>query len=477
MSTDKPNTAIQSQFSRQQRITSDRWENEKNRFGSDNDPMTITSFKRSKRLDRNTLDALYEHNSLAKRIINIPADDATREWIKITHDTSPEKAEFIEEEMKRLNIQSLVWEGIVQGRLYGGDLLVLGAFDGREMDMPLGTIKRIEFMHNVDRFLVFPQTYYTDPMDMRFGDIETYLIHRIHLHGSLTSSVHESRALRFDGEYLTQLNRLRNIGWHNPVLQHMWEELRAFGVSMQAGSGVLQDFITKKLKIDNLQELVSTEEGYAQVLTRISLVATSMAINNVAVYGADEDMDKMGTPITGLPDLMEKFKDFVSGAAGIPKSRLFQSESGSLGGDQGKNDLRVHYDNIKAFQQNKLRGILQKIIDWIGAQKGFKPGEVDFTFNPLWQMSEEEKSEIRYQTAQADEIYLRNNVVEPEEVAVSRFGGHGVDTDDMNIDVERREKFLEALSKQPIELNENEEETDPEDGKVKPADPNAATED
>jgi len=431
----------------------DRWVNEKNSFGNGNDPITRTAFSAANRLSRSELDSMFEFDWLAKRIVTIPADDATREWISITHDTDPSKAEFITDELKRLKAQAAVREAIVLSRLYGGSLMTLGVYDGQETNMPLNKVRRVEFLHNVDRYLAYPQTFYKDPMDMRFGEAETYQVNRSEIQGSLISMVHETRAIRFDGEYVSPLSRLRNYGWHAPVLQHVYESLRHFGVSNQAGAAVLQDFITKKLKISNLQDLLSTETGMQQIQTRVALMAAEMAIHNIAVYGQEEEFDKMGTPINNLPELMAVFQDMACGSSGIPKSRLFQSESGSLGGDQGKNDLRVHYDNIAAYQKNHLADKIQRIIDVIGMQRGYEPGEIAFTFNPLWQLSEAEDALVRYQIAQTDEIYMRNGVVEPEEVALSRFGGNGITLNDMNIDVERREKYLDELSKQPVELD------------------------
>lgn len=454
----KPETSIGIQAAL---LRLDRWVNEKNSFGSGNDPITRTAFSAANRLTRSELDSLFEYDWIAKRIVTIPADDATREWITITHDTDPGKAEFITDELKRLNVQAAVHEAIVLSRLYGGSLMTLGVFDGQEMDKPISKVRRVEFLHNVDRYLAYPQTFYKDAMDMRFGQAETYQINRVEIQGSLTSVVHETRTIRFDGEYVSPLSRLRNYGWHAPVLQHVYESLRHFGVSNQAGAAVLQDFITKKLKISNLQDLLSTDTGAAQIQARIALMAAEMAIHNIAVYGQDEEFDKMGTPINNLPELMAVFQDMACGSSGIPKSRLFQSESGSLGGDQGKNDLRVHYDNIAAYQKNHLSDKIQRIIDVVGMQRGYEPGEIAFTFNPLWQLSEAEDALVRYQVSQSDEIYLRNGVVEPEEVALSRFGGQGITLTDMNIDKEKREKYLAELSKQPIDLDEPDPEEDP----------------
>jgi hypothetical protein len=58
--------------------------------------------------------------------------------------------------------------------------------------------------------------------------------------------------------------------------------------------------------------------------------------------------------------------------------------------------------------------------------------------------------------AQADQIYIGTGVVQPEEVAMSRFSGDGVNISDMHIETKPREKFLKEYAK--VEPNT---ETDP----------------
>lgn len=432
----------------------DRWENQVNRFGGENDPMTVTSFQPGIRLGRQQLDLIYEHDWASAKVIDIPAADATREWIKLNHASDPKKAEIAKKEIDRWNLQALTEESEKLARLYGGALMVIGAFDGQEPEEPLNhqTIRKINFIHVVDRFMAYPRTFFRDGMEDNFGDVETYIIHKVRVAGAITSTVHSSRVIRFEGRYVPPVRRLRNFGWQNSVLTRLYEVIRQFGVSVQSGSATLQDFVTKKLKIRNLQELVA--KGDFDIITsRLSLAAREMAINNIAVYGADEEIEKMGTPITGLPKLMELFIDYLSAAADIPRSRLFQNTTGTLGGDPGKNDLRIHYDNIAAMQKNKMTRPVQQAIDIILAPLGFAPGEITFTWNSLWQMSESEKAEIELKVAQKDQIYIQMGVVEPEEVALSRFTGDETDLSSMQIDVERREKALEALSK--VELIPN----------------------
>jgi hypothetical protein len=267
--------------------------------------------------------------------------------------------------------------------------------------------------------------------------------------------VHESRVIRFDGNYLPAVLRVRNYGWGAPIIHNVFEAIRQFGVSAQAGSSVLQDFVTKKLKIANLADLLSNDIGEEALINRLQIMAQELAINNIAIYGADEEFDKMGTPINGLPDLMDRFMEIVSAAFEIPKSRFFSNATGKLGGDTSEADNRTHYDNIASFQKNRLGSRVRKIIDVISEPLGLAAGEVKFEWVPLWQLSELDTAKMRKDVAETVKIYLDAGVVEPEEVAISRFAGDQINVTNMTIDVDRRVNYLKQLAKQPIAGNED----------------------
>ena len=59
-------------------------------------------------------------------------------------------------------------------------------------------------------------------------------------------------------------------------------------------------------------------------------------------------------------------------------------------------------------------------------------------FNPLKQMSEKDQQEIKKIQSEIDKIYLENSVVDPDEIARSRFGSGGFSTE-TTIDLEARD--------------------------------------
>ena len=441
-------------------IKLDRWVNPSSDFGGVSDPMAQTFFGRDFVITQSELDNLYEGDWIARRAVDIHAKDATREWIKLTHDDDLDKAQKVTDDLVRLNVQAKFKEAIILARLYGGCAMIVGAFDGQEVDQPLGTIDRVEWIENVDRFHAYPSTWYQDPLDPRFGTPETYTVQRLSVVGSYTAQVHETRIIRFNGNYLPPRLRIKNFGWSAPIFESIREALRQFGVSTQSGASILQDFITLKVQVENLTELLRTDDGEEELVNRLSIMAQERSNHNIAVHGADEAIDKMGTPINGLTNLIDLYLDIMAAAAEVPKSRFFHNETGRLGGDGGEADKITHYDNIAAFQKNDLSEPLQRLVDIIAEPLGFEEGTIKHEWNSLWQLSDEEKAKQYLDVAQADNVYIQAGVLEPEEVAINRFGGDGLNLNDMTIETGRREKMLKEIEKQPIDLDEDETETD-----------------
>ena len=54
--------------------------------------------------DRETLDSAYRQNWIVGKVVDIIAEDATREWISITGDYSPEEIAAIEKQAERLRL-------------------------------------------------------------------------------------------------------------------------------------------------------------------------------------------------------------------------------------------------------------------------------------------------------------------------------------------------------------------------------------
>lgn len=436
----------------------DSWYNWRNKFGGTADPVIISSYVKSRgRIQRHEAETLFEFDWLARRVVDLMARDATRRWIRFSHDNDPDKAEKLRQEDERLNGRGLFAQGIRWARLHGGSVMVLGAWDGQKPDMPLRDIKRVRklmWAHVVDRWLAFPTDWYRDVEDPNFGHVERYQVHKLSPVGSQTFPVHSSRVIRFDGNPLPPLALVRNWGWHASVLDAVYDALRNWGMSNQAAASVVPGFVTVAMQISNLNELIRNKD-WGTIRARLNETAAQMATQNVVMYGDGEQIQKLGTPITGLPDLIDKFMNIVSGATDIPKSILFQAEAGMGGSNAGRTDIDNWADDVQSYQETELRPKIRRWLDIIGVPLGLEPGEVEFEFEPLRQYTPQEESAMYLQNAQADQTYANSGTIDqPERIGIHRFSGQHYNWQPPVFDTTRIEKVVEMVDEQDVNEDE-----------------------
>src|SRR6187455_1436665 len=81
-------------------------------------------------LNQYVVENMYRGDWLSRKIVKIPAEDATREWRQWQAEN--DQIEAIEEVERNLNIQLRVKQALVKARLYGGAALIMGVDDGRD---------------------------------------------------------------------------------------------------------------------------------------------------------------------------------------------------------------------------------------------------------------------------------------------------------------------------------------------------------
>ncbi len=411
-------------------------------FGGTRDPMTRTTFVGGRVLTKTELEDLYRFNWIARRIVDAIPEDVCRQGIKLNIEDQDLSARVITR-LEKIGAWPALEEALCLARLYGGNIMVLGAMDGQEPTTALDERKldQLKFLNNLDRWQLSIAQKHDDPMQENFGRVKTYRLQPMAASTPIDQRViHASRVIRFDGAYLPDRLRIQNQGWADSVIIAVNEALKHHGTSVQAGAILFQDFITKVLKIPNLANLIADGEE-TTLMARIRYAVANMSSLGVALVGQDEEFSKIQTPITGLVELIDKYVDFVAAASGIPKTRLFGQQLGTLSG--ADETTRNYYDLVKAYQKKHLRAPVSRLISLILAQEKADPGPWSFEFASLWQPTEKENAETRKITAETDQIYISNNVLQPEEVAVSRFGSDGYSME-TTIDFDSRKTFEEG---------------------------------
>jgi len=394
-------------------------------FGSARDPLQRTGFVAEPVMNHTELEQLYRFYWLARRIVDLLPADACREGIDLNIEDADKGAD-INRRMDELLVWERIEEALRMARLYGGSVLLLGAVDGQEPTVPLipERVTDVASLTVLDRWQLTIRSTYNDPLKPEFGQPEFYSINPVTAGGQQNRSVvHASRVIRFDGSWLPERVRVQNQGWDDSVFVAINQNLKQFGISVQSAAVLFQDFITKTLKIPNLAQLIA--DGEEDILfARIQYAVGQMSSLGVSLIGQDEEFAKVQTPITGLVELLVTFMDLTAAAAGLPKTRLFGQQLGTLAG--ADETTRDYYDGVKAYQEKILRAPVTRIIKLLlTEQKAKGVDDWSFEFSPLWQPTDKELAETRKTQAETDQIYISNGVLEPSEVAISRFGPDG----------------------------------------------------
>lgn len=441
------------------RFFQDNYANPYSGFGGPNDPLSLTSFRVNSTIAREALAVMYRYDWVAKKFINIIAEDATNKWIEFTSD-DVELVSDVNNLMDELDVKEAFTEALVLSRLYGGSIIIPGIVDGRNISEPLNwkNIQSINFMNVLDRYQVHIVKTFNDPMKKDFGKPELYSLQPINRgSGFLTNFknmlthnqiIHSSRVIRLDGVYLPDLQRISNEGWYDSYLIDLENVLKAFGVSVHSLSVLFMDFITKVLKLPDLADLLQDTDGKAALEGRLSYMAKKMSSIGIAVIGAEEEFDKKQTPISGLEGLFDKMMEILCGSTSIPKARFFSQQLGQLAGATEEN--KKYYEGISSYQENKLKNPIKQFLRMVlnskdFSTKGKEPENWNFSFKPLMEMDNKTRSEYRKNTVEWVGKLIENGVITAEEAAGSLFSPSSTGfSDQITIDWETRKEFEET---------------------------------
>jgi phage-related protein (TIGR01555 family) len=450
----------------------DAWQNAvTNMMIAGKDRRTLTSFDAGVELKEPLLDNLYRYNGLARRIVDLPAREMTRQWLEIEGDTDG----IVLGELERLEAQARIKEMLTWTRAKGGAIGVMLAEDGSsDLALPLdeGRIKALAGINVFDRFRVqYTQSdLYKDPTNPKYLKPEFYTIQPLE---GASFKVHETRCLRMDGLILPALLRSKNQGWGDSVLQAVYDELRALGEAYSGAEKMIAEFVQAVMSVEGLIQMLASTGGGARVKERLELLDLSLSMFNLCMVDAKgETYAKHSSSVGGVPELLDRFKERVSAVAGISQTLLFGVSPAGLNAT-GASDIRHDYDNFKAGQEETLTPVLRRLVYLIAISKSVpkaKPfAEAKILWKPLWQPTEREVADTRKVDADRAAALVTAGILMAEEVRQSFWGGEKysgeIQLDDSLYDQEKQaqaEREMELLknlaNKQPEEKPSDEQE-------------------
>lgn len=349
--------------------------------------------------NRVQLEYMYRSSWLAKQIVDAPADDMTRAGVHIESDMEPDDME----EYTKYFQEHMIWQRLNEtakwSRLYGGCLAFI-MIEGQQVDSPLqaDTIMQDQFKGLIvlDRWMIYPDlTDTVKDMGPDFGQPKYYQV-VADVRGLPKLRIHYTRVIRMDGIQLPYWQMIGENSFGLSVLEPIMDRMVAFDSVTQGAAQLAFKAHLRVVKIDGLRELIATGgmvyQAFLQQMAMIRLMQTN---EGLTVIDAVDEFQANSYSFAGLSDLLNQFGQQLSGASQIPLTRLFgQSPNGMSA--TGESDMRNYYDSIKAQQEARLRRPLTVLFDVIHRSKFGRPLPKGFnwTFAPLWQMSETDKATV-----------------------------------------------------------------------------------
>lgn len=378
------------------------------------------------------LDALYHSDDIIARVCDRPADEMCREGFKLATDLDADAAADALNKVDELDVMAHFADAIAFSRLHGGSVAVLGINDGADASMPVSpkSISSVDWVNVLDRWEIQIERVYTDPRLGKLGEPQYYRL----LSTTITdlsgqpfgTIIHESRVIRFGGMRTGRRERIRNQHWDRSIVERIADIVRDFGASFQAVSVLPQEFVQASFSVEGLANMIANDKDDL-VMKRLQIFNMAKSVFGMVPLDTNEKMQRESITVTGLADLLDRLAERLSAATEMPISLLMGRAPAGLNAT-GDSDISNWYDSLKNQQKRTLLRPCNKIMKYIflskkGPTSGVEPDNWSIEFNPLWQMNESQKADIRSKQALTDQIYIVNQVLQPQEVRQSRFGG------------------------------------------------------
>lgn len=350
------------------------------------------------------LEAAYQSNWLARRIVDTPNEDALREWRAFTG----KQAKDIATEERRLGIQQKYLDLCCWADLYGGAAIVM--ITGQDLSKPLDVnkIKKGGLKNLVvfDRWDIQPTNFnFTDPLADNWMLPETYTI----VNGQ--QPIHYSHVIRRTGARLPRRMRQFEQGWGDSRLRRCMSDLRDVVATKGGIASLVLEANVDTIAVDGLKSALASPQK-DQVTERYRLFGMLKSIVNLGLLDkGSEEYQRNSISFSGLSQIMEQFMVWTAGAAEMPVSKLWGQAAAGMNAT-GEGDLKTYYDTIKAKQDGQMRRDLERMDQvMIRSALGTYPDDIEFDWNPLYQASGIEQAQEDLAEAQADALYLDSQVV------------------------------------------------------------------
>jgi len=421
----------------------------------------------------------YRTNGIFQRIINIPAENATRNGITVNAINQIE----IEKKLNEINYKKYLSQMIKLTKLFGACLVVFNIDDEQYKENDLLNGKKIidhskpvefEKIKDVSFYHIYPINEFEIVFnDEKVFDFDYFIIKNIEDKTKEKKEedkekylIHKTRAFFVSNDDIfDDCRNIYNFATSDffrcflPItrLEQVLESCTADAQNSQTGIfkvNLNDDF-------DYTKNFDEEDRLKRELQLKINAIQLSRKHKNIAVIDKEEEYKNVNASLNGFGSIIENLRKDVASCSVVSMAVLFGEKQSGLSND-GSKDLEVFYNMIQGEQEKFLRSILNyllKLINYsiinnkvierktkietkkenkslIAKIKNFLTAPVDdfniytlnkysnkikednitFEFNKLWQLSETEQVEVRAKYVELFDKLVSMKVLSPDDV-------------------------------------------------------------
>lgn len=373
----------------------------------------------------------YQNSGVAHKIVEKPAQDATRNGFRILIPDNPDLQDEYQKALDALSLNSKFAEELVYRGLFGDGFLSIGIENlhgkpATNTPIDQNNINNIAFIHPFSPLNVSEIQQCTDPTADNYMQESSIIINSPKPAAQVTKegTVEEipdnfDKIVLDNSRYLrSSLDRTENSMYGNSMLNRCKDAIQTMDSALYANIKLAKYF---NLKVYNSQTIAGEtnpikREQYLHYLER------GLSTSNLLVIGGDEKFQNIGTDLSGIDNLYEFAWQNLASASGIPKSVLTGEQSGTLAG--ASQDVINYYDGIRATQEQVLKPQIKYIVELLMRAEGVGGGSVDpeeidwdIEFTPLWSTDDKTRSQVTLNLMQAANVGVTSGILSIDEAA------------------------------------------------------------
>jgi phage-related protein (TIGR01555 family) len=370
----------------------------------------------------------YQTSSIANRLVSVLTEAMTSKWIKILSNDEANREKNIEKAtkyIKKKQIFGLVVRAVRQQWMHGGCALYIDTKDINYSE-PLdysnlkNNFRRFAF---VDQGLLVPVGFETtfDFSSMNFNQPNFWQI--VFPNGAKSEPIHYSRFIFFIPEELPFYAKINQLWWANSLYVPIHDDINNAERAFKSSGQLIQQASVKFLKSDMKNK--TRVPGAAQnMANKNALFQKAITQNgNAVLLDKDDEIEKLEVSnLKSQAEMNVTLVNKVTSLKGVPLTRFWGNPM--QGFSSGDAEILQWEQSVEFLQSIYLSSSMDQLFECLNYIIFGKPDVIDYEFNKVQELSENQKADIGLKNAQRRALDIQNGL--PVEIALKELSGEGL---------------------------------------------------